>query len=583
MNLRAALVVLVLPLLSAVAFAAGTPAAGEGPANGQTAGWPAEKPVGDKVGPVTSKMLESGTSNTSQWLLYGGGYDNLRHSPVKRLTPKSLKSLHVAWSAPTGTAGQFETSPVDYGGVMYITTSYNRIMALDAASGQILWRYDVKLPDDIRICCGPVNRGAAIGGDLVLMATLDSRLFAFDRKTGKVMWQAKLAEYKDGTAATSAPLIVGDLAYIGIAGGEFGVRGFIDAYNVKTGKRVWRRYTVPVSGERGVETWAGESWKTGGAPAWTQGAYDVESKTLFWTVGNPSPDWNGDARKGDNLYSDSLLALDPLTGALKWHFQFTPHDVWDYDGNTQIFLLDLVVNGKKVKAVAQPNRNGYFYVLDRSNGKFLRATQYVEQLNWARGIDAKGRPIVNPDAMPAIEPRTRVCPSNLGGMNGAWTAALDPRLSLAFVPSIESCQMYQKGVATFAKGMPFFGGFPQTVDVNANKAYGLLSAVDVKTGKVKWRYRDPKPMMSGAVSTAGGVVFTSNMNGDALAFDSASGRKLWSFHMGGAGRGQPIVYELKGKTYVAVPSGGFALIDGLAGAGSMVPEGGQLFVFALGN
>ena len=222
---------------------------------------------------------------------------------------------------------------------------------------------------------------------------------------------------------------------------------------------------------------------------------------------------------------------------MKWHFQFTPHDVWDFDGNTQIFLVDTLVDGKKVKAIAQPNRNGFFYVLDRATGKFLRASQYVEQQNWTKGIDEHGRPMVDPAAMPQTDPKNRVCPSNLGGMNGAWTGAYDPRLDVVFVPSIEACQMYQKGLATYAKGVPYMGGFPQTVDANAGKSYGLVSAIDVKTGKVKWRYRDSRPMMAGAVSTAGGVVFTSNMSGEALALDSASGKKLWSFRMGGAGRG----------------------------------------------
>lgn len=543
--------------------------------------WYAAKPVGVKAGPVTQDHLSKSPSDPTQWLLYGGNYKNFRNSPVKSLTPASVRNLHVAWAAPTGTTGQFETSPVVYGGVMYITTSYNRIMALDAKTGEILWRYDVKLPEDLRLCCGPANRGVAIGGDLVVMATLDAHLIAFERMTGKVAWTVQLADYRDGFSATSAPLIVGNLVYTGVAGGEFGARGFIAAFDLKTGKLVWKIYTVPGEGEPGVKTWAGDSWKSGGAPAWTTGAYDTETDTLFWTVGNPSPDWNGDLRAGDNLYSDSVLALDPKTGKMKWYFQFTPHDVWDYDGNTQIFLVDTEIDGKKVKALAQPNRNGFFYLLDRTNGKFLRATQYIEQLNWAKGIDANGRPIVNPDAMPQDEPTMRVCPSNLGGMNGSWTGAYDPRTGFVYAPSIEACQKFQKGIVTFVKGIPFLGGMPDTVDANTGKAYGLLTAVDVKTGKVKWRYRDARPMMSGVVTTAGGVLFTANMRGEALAFDQATGKKLWSFRMGGAARGQPIVYEVDGKPYVAIPSGGWSTLDGFAGAASMLPEGGQLFVFSL--
>jgi alcohol dehydrogenase (cytochrome c) len=560
---------------------AAAPTATEGVLPPPPTAWYAANPVGTSAGPVTQAMLAD-PNNTSQWLTYDNGYRNYRHSAVKSLTPEAVKNLHVAWAAPTGTMGQFETSPVVYGGVMYITSSYNRIMALDAKTGEFLWRYDVQLPGDLRLCCGPVNRGVAIAGDLVVMGTLDAHLIAFDRKTGKVAWDTVVADYHDGYSATSAPLVVGDLMYTGLAGGEFGANGFVDAYDVKTGKRVWRISTVPTSpADPAAKTWAGDSYKSGGAPAWTTGAYDAETDTLFWTVGNPSPDWNGDNRASDNLYSDSVLALDPKTGKMKWYFQFTPHDVWDYDGNTHIFLVDTTIDGKPVKALVQPNRNGYFYVLDRTNGKFLRATQYVEQLNWAKGIDAKGRPQVNPEALPLDNPTARICPSNLGGMNGSWTGAYDPAQGLVFAPSIEACQNYVKGIAVYVKGIPYMGGMPKPVDADAGKAYGLLSAIDVATGKVKWRYRDPKPMMSGVVSTDGGVLFTSTMEGEALALDQKTGERLWSFRMGGAGRGQPIAYEVDGKPYVAVPSGGWVSLDTLAGGGSMQPEGGHLFVFSL--
>jgi alcohol dehydrogenase (cytochrome c) len=544
--------------------------------------WYAASPVGAGVGPVTAAALSASPSSTAEWLQYGGGYRNYRHSPVTSLTAESVRHLHVAWSAPTGTTGQFEASPIVYGGVMYVSTSYNRLLALDARTGKFLWRYDVPLPADLRLCCGPPNRGVAIGGDLLIMATLDARLIAFDRKTGKVAWTSVIADYKDGYSATSAPLIVGGLVFTGLAGGEFGAPGFVDAYDLATGKRVWRRNTVPQqASDPATKSWAGESWKSGGSPAWTTGAYDAETDTLFWTVGNPSPDWNGDARAGDNLYSDSVLALDPKTGRMKWYFQFTPHDVWDYDGNTQLFLVDTVIGGRPVKALAQPNRNGYFYLLDRTNGRFLRATQYVEQVTWAKGIDRKGRPIVDPAAMPQENPTARVCPSNLGGMNGAWTGAYDPATGLVFAPSIESCQLFVKGIAVYAKGIPYMGGMPTMVDAAAGRAYGLLSAIDVGTGAVKWRYRDPNPMMGGVVSTAGGVLFTSTMDGEALALDQATGARLWSFRMGGNGRGQPIVYQLDGKTYVAIPSGGFSLFNQMLSGQPMVPEGGQLFVFAL--
>lgn len=544
--------------------------------------WPAEKPVGTSVGPVSQEMLAAGVqADPSRWLLYGGNYRNFRHSPLKSLNPASAKKLSVAWAFPTGTSGQFEVSPVVYGGVMYVTSSYNRIFALDAKTGALLWRYDHQNPKNLRLCCGPPNRGAAIVGDQVLMATLDAHLVSLDRKTGEIKWDIEMANYKDGFSATSAPFVLGDLAIIGIAGGEYGVRGFFDAYNVNTGERVWRHYTIPAKGEPGNDTWSGDSWERGGAPAWTQGAYDAETDTLFWATGNPAPDWNGDERAGDNLYSDSLLALEPKTGKMKWHFQFTPHDLWDYDGNTQLFLVDTKFEGKPVKAIAQANRNGYFYLLERATGKFLRATTYMEQVNWATIDPASGRPIVNPAALPAEDTTERVCPSNLGGMNGAWTGAYNPDLGLAFIPEIESCQVFQKGVAVYTKGMPYLGGLPDTIDVKHGKSYGVLAAMDVATGKVAWRYRDKYPLGGGTLSTAGGVVFTGNMTGDALAFDAKTGKELWRFRMGGGVRSQPIAYQIDGRTYVAFGSGSFSTFDAFMGGPKNVPEGGMLFVFAL--
>ncbi len=542
--------------------------------------WTNSKPIGDSKGPATDADLRAGLSNPSSWLLYGGNYGNFRHSPDTDLNPDSVKHLEVAWAFATGTEGQFEASPVVYDGIMYVSSSYNRLFALNPETGELYWRYDHQLPDDMRLCCGPVNRGVAITGDEVIMATLDAKLVALNRLSGDVLWETEIAPYAKGFSATSMPMIVKDMAIIGVAGGEFGVRGFFDAYDVKTGKRRWRHYTVPDTGEPGTETWKGESYKTGGAPAWTSGAYDPDTDTLFWTTGNPAPDWNGDAREGDNLYSDSVLALDPDTGKLKWYFQFTPHDVWDYDGNSQIFLTDVHRNGKTIKAIVQANRNGYFYTLDRASGTFLDASQYLEQVNWAT-IDEIGRPIVNPDALPSENPSARVCPSAQGGMNGAWTGSLDPDRGLAFIPSIEACQQYQKGLAVYIEGQNFFGGMPDPVDVNDGKAYGTLSAIDYNTGKVKWRYKDADPMMGGAVSTAGGVVFTGNQQGFALALDSDTGKLLWKFRMGSGVRSQPIVYSVNGKSYVAMGSGNWASMVGLAGGPLNIPEGGHLFVFTL--
>ena len=542
--------------------------------------WTNDKEIGHGDGPVNAEHLLRAPSNPEQWLHYGGDYANHRHSPIDDITPENAASLKVAWAFPTGTSQQFEVSPTVYDGIMYVTTSFNRIFALDAATGEIHWRYDHQQPDDLRLCCGTVNRGAAIAGDLVLMATLDAKFIAFDRLTGEIVWEKTIADYSKGFSATSMPLIVKDMAIIGVAGGEFGVRGFFDAYDVATGDLRWRHYTIPAEGEPGTETWAGDSYKTGGAPAWTTGAYDPETDILYWTTGNPSPDWNGDLRAGDNLFSNTLLAVNPNNGERLWHFQFTPHDVWDYDGNTQIFLTDVQRDGEAVKAIVQANRNGYFYTLERATGAFMSATQYVEQMNWAT-IDANGRPVVNPQANPVEEPNFRVCPGNLGGMNGAFSGALNPDLGLAYIPTIESCQYFQKGIVAFVEGAPFMGGLPIPVDVMNGTDYGHLSAVDIHTGEIRWRYKDPEPMMAGALSTAGGVVFTGNRDGFALALDAATGELLWKFRMGGGVRSQPVAYQAGGKTYIAIGSGNDLTIAGFAAGSVAVPEGGHLFVFSL--
>ena len=541
--------------------------------------WTNARPIGDSRGPVADADLRAGPG-AGQWLLYGGNYANYRLSPLETLNPTTAPTLQVAWAFPTGTLGQFEVSPVVYDGIMYVSSSYNRLFALDARTGELYWRYDHALPGDLRLCCGPMNRGVGIHGDTVLMATLDAHLVALNRLSGEILWDEEIADYQAGFSATSAPFILKDMAIIGIAGGEYGVRGFFDAYDITTGKRLWRHYTVPAAGEPGVETWAGTSYENGGSPAWTSGAYDAESDTLFWTTGNPSPDWNGDDRAGDNLYSNSLLALDPQTGERKWHFQFTPHDVWDYDGNTQVFLVDIEHEGQPVKAIVQANRNGFFYILDRTTGAFVKATPYVEQLNWA-SIDATGRPVVNPSAVPLEEPEFRVCPGNMGGMNGAWSGALDPELGLAFIPAIESCQHLQKGISVYADGQPFLGGTPIITDAEEETAYGHISAIDVATGEVRWRYRDHDPLSAGTLATAGGIVISGTQDGHAIALNSATGELLWKFRVGGGVRSQPIAFELDGTTYVAIGAGNWTSMAAYQGSTTNIPEGGNLFVFKL--
>ena len=536
----------------------------------------------DALPPVTHERLLQGTQQAADWLMFGGNYEGWRFSPLDDVDRDTVKNLQAAWIFQTGVPAQMQASPLVADGVMYLTAAYNKVFALDAATGDPIWKYDHPLPDDLRICCGPGNRGVALAGDKVVMATLDARVVALDRKTGEVVWNTEADDYAGGFSFTLAPLIVRDNVIVGIAGGEYGIRGYIDAYDLATGQRKWRRYTVPDEGEPGVETWAGDSYKNGGGPAWVTGSYDADLDLVYWATGNPAPDWNGDGREGDNLYTNSVLALAPDTGDVRWYFQFTPHDIWDYDGNTGIFLLDVMRSGEPVKALAQPNRNGYLYVLDRQNGTFLHGAPYVEQLNWATGLDENGRPQVDPRYVPMEDGNPElICPGNVGGQNGSYAAAYSPVSKLIFVPTIESCGKMEKARSIFIRGIPFWGGGPGQTQGDLGTAYGHVSAIDPTSGEVKWRYKDDWPMVGGALATAGGLVFTGNQQGYALGLDDQTGEVLWKFQTGSAVRGQPVSYQARGKQYVAVPSGAGGLVVDIVGKYPKTTPGSSVAVFAL--
>lgn len=531
---------------------------------------------------VTPARLADSPNSSADWLLYGGNYANWRYSALADINRENIGKLVPVWIFQAGVQGQVAVSPVVADGVMYFTAAYNNLYALDAVSGKLLWHYEHQMPSDLRLCCGPANRGVAIAGDKLYMATLDARLIAFERTTGKVIWNIVMDDYKVGYSATGAPLIIKDRVIIGSGGGEFAARGFIDAYDVDTGKRRWRRYTVPAAGEPGVETWAGESWKTGGAPAWVTGTYDADLNLLYWSTGNPSPLFNGDARTGDNLYSDSVLALNPDTGELRWHFQYTPHDVWDYDATNGLIVIDIQHAGKTVRAVAQPNRNGYLYVLNAATGKFINGAQYVEKLNWAKGLDANGRPRVDKSLYPvANTARGMVCPGSLGGNNGSFTYAYSASTRLMYVPTIESCLALVKEGGAFKRGDVFLGGSIGDTDGTTLKSYGHLSAIDPESGNIKWRYRDKYPLVGGALATGGGLVFTGNQEGYALALDDMSGKVLWKFQTGSGIRSQPITFKLDRRQFVAIASGTGGIAVSMIGEPPLRTLGSALLVFAL--
>ena len=532
--------------------------------------------------PVTAERLAAGSKDTSGWIHYGGNYENWRYSELDGINRDNVARLAPAWLFQTGIPGQLAAAPVVHDGTLYLTAAYNNLYALDARSGEPRWHYEHSLPGDLRICCGPVNRGVAIAGNRVFMATLDARLVALDRITGEVAWNVAIDDYKAGYSATSPPLVIGDLVVTGIAGGEYGARGFIDAYRVSDGERVWRRWSVPAAGEPGVETWAGDSWKTGGAPTWVTGTYDPQTGLLYWPTGNPSPDWNGDVREGDNLYSDSVLALDPRTGELKWYFQFTPHDLWDYDATNNLAVATLDIDGEPVRALLQANRNGYVYVLDARNGTFLKGIQYVERLNWATGLTAEGRPILNEGFEPVAGGHEEfICPGSAGGNNGAYTWAWSNATKLMYVPGIESCMKMVKEETVFMQGTPFWGGGPGLTEAETGSAFGRLAAVDPASGKLRWVYRDRHPFAGGALATGGGLVFTGNQEGYALALDDRNGELLWKFQTGSAIRSQPTTWAMDGRQYVAIPSGGGGLVTAVVGQPEITTPGSTLVVFAL--
>jgi alcohol dehydrogenase (cytochrome c) len=403
-----------------------------------------------------------------------------------------------------------------------------------------------------------VNRGVAVLDDMVFVATIDANIVALDARTGRQLWETSVADYKLGHSLTLAPLAVKDKVIIGVAGGEFGIRGFIDAYEAKTGKRAWRFWTVPTAGEPGVETWAGESYKTGSASIWVTGSYDPEQNVTIWGTGNPGPDWNGDGRLGDNLYSDCFVALDADTGKLKWHFQFTPHDVHDWDATQVPVLIDGVVRGQKRKLVVTANRNGFFYVLDRAQGEYLHSKAYIKQ-TWAKQIDDKGRPVRMPNTSPTVE-GTLVYPHLAGGTNW-FSPSYSPLTDLFYVTAREEGGIFYKGEAIYTPGAFFNGGgMRQIPDV---EGWGAIRALKPLSGEQVWEFKMKRPGRAGVLSTGGGVVFSGTSDGHALALDARTGRLLWRFQTGGDVSSGPMSYMADGKQQVAMATGHSLFVFGL--------------------
>ena len=473
----------------------------------------------------SNRDLEQDSASPGNVLTYGMGYNNQRYSTLKQINTSNVSKLQPAWAYSLNNPQGQESQPIIHDGIMYVTT-HNSTVAINPITGKQLWKADIELPQDVfkMACCGILNRGAAIYEGKLFRVTLDAHVMALDAKTGKQLWKSKAADYLEGQAMTSAPLIANGVVMTGIAGGEYGTRGFVDGWDPATGKRLWRFHTTAAPNEKGGDTWPGDTHAKGGAPTWLTGTYDPELDLVYWGTGNGGP-WNPNARKGDNLYTCSVIAIRPKTGELVWHYQFSPNDPYDYDSTEVGMLINMKVDGKDRKVLAQANRNGFFYVLDRTNGELLKANPYVK-VNWADRIDLKtGRP-VSSDADKRVRAGedVEIFPSVLGGKN--WTPmSWNPSTGLAYANTLNISWPYQLAKPEYKKGEWYLGVNFRGVTMPKNEPHGYLSAIDPLTGKSKWQMAWPgQPSMAGTLSTAGGLVFTGAATGEFMAVDANTGK-----------------------------------------------------------
>jgi alcohol dehydrogenase (cytochrome c) len=511
------------------------------------------------IEPVTAAELRGAENRPAEWLTYSGSYSSQRHSQLRQINRDNVSHLRVEWERQFSTSAErVETTPIVRGSIMFVTEPPNSVLALDAATGQVRWTYSRELPANLLLCCGQVNRGVAILGNRVFVGTLDAHLIALDAGTGKVIWDVAVADSARGYSITGAPLVVDDMVLTGVGGGEYGIRGFVEAYDAASGQRRWLFESLPEPGQPGSETWGGNSLEKAGAPTWLTGAFDPELRLIYWGIGNPSLNFDGENRKGANLYTNSVVALDADTGKLRWYFQFTPHDLHDWDAVQIPVLVDAEMDGSKHKLMAWANRNGFYYLLDRVTGKFLLGTPFARQ-TWADGIDSNGRPRVRPESIPSRQ-GSLVYPS-LNGATNWWSPTYDPELELFYVPTID-----RGGIFYIWPDRPpdevgaRLGGYDTKVP--HEDMIVAVKALELRTGRVRWqysrRYASPERKalndMGGLVSTTGRLVF----GGDGesfLAWDAEKGTELWSFETGGKITAAPVTYAQNGRQYVAIAAG----------------------------
>ncbi|HEX2939637.1 MAG TPA: PQQ-dependent dehydrogenase, methanol/ethanol family [Rhodopila sp.] len=542
------------------------------------------------------EALDQALKSDSNWPMYGRTYDNTRYSPLHQITDQNVGNLKLAYAFQLGALRSNEATPIVIGDTLYISSSSGprSVYALDARTGKMRWQYQPIIAEDVEpfVCCDLDSRGVTYADGKILFGTLDGKLIALDAKTGKEVWKTVVVDYKQGSAITSPPLVVKNLAITGFAGGEYGVRGAIQAYDLKTGKQVWKTWTIPGPGEPGNDTWKGDSWQHGGGAAWQLGSYDPKTNTVFYGTSNPSP-WNAAVRstgtsdygKLTNLYTSSTVALDADTGKIKWGFQSTPAETWDYDGVNELVLADINIDGQKTPVMMKADRDGFFFVVNRETGKLISAKPFVP-VNWAKGYDvANARPIEDPAKRPRMDYKaTDICPSWMGGKN--WQPmSFNPQTGLVYVTTNNMCQDMQGAEAKYRRGT-FYLGNEFSVNPGHGDHLGQLLALDPATQKPAWTINLPLPWNGGTMTTAGNLVFFGDINGQFHAVDAKTGKSLWQMNVGsGVGAG-PMTFEVDGKQYVAILVGRAESPPAFMGeVGKKIiaatPEGGTLFVFSL--
>lgn len=532
---------------------------------------------------VTPERIVHAAKEPQNWLTFYGNYRAWSYSALNQITRENVHRLAPAWTFPTGGHGGLESAPIIADGKLYLEDQGNNVFALDAASGRLIWNYAYKPAKDARAGNGRA-RGLAIGFGMLFLGTRENRLIALNANTGKEVWNIEIENsVKCGCGISSAPLLVKDKIITGVTGGESAHRGYVSAFDAKTGQLAWRFYTIPEPGQPGSETWTGDSWKLGGGSSWFTGSYDPELNLIFWGVGNPSSDLYGGDRLGTNLYTDSLVALDADTGKLRWYFQETPHDVYDYDSNPEPVLIDVEQNGQMRKLIVHSSKNGFAYVLDRETGKFVRGFPYVDTVTWAKGLDKDGKPL-RPIA-PEVGKDYLFCPGTQGGRNRNHSA-YSPQTGLWYTTALEVCShLTPQRQQDVKEGESFWGGLREE-QLNPDAA-PHIAAFDPMTGKKVWTFATKYFNASSLLATAGDLLFGGDIEGNAFALDDRSGQKLWSFNTGSRIASPAVSFSVNGRQYVAIESGGGSLIEARAplywpeAKNHIGQDASTLFVFAL--